>query len=297
MSFLNTMISIYEKQNEDKLIKCLFAQRKEYTFVKRLKSIKIFVSVVLVTILTVLDGIFQNDMLSSMLTLSTIILLIFTKYFDNFVAKHQRYAARIQQYIDATCFNCVSGQKLISEKNIFVDSEIAEIISSVKLEDCSKVRNWYSNYSKLSAYKQILFSQKENIRWDRKVRIYCCRILKIFMALIFLGIVFYGIILDEKFNQLMRYSSFLLIIVDCLLDSIHKLTEDVKRLEKMSIRLNNLECLQEENLEDVVCFQDIIYEHRQQCFLIPDFIYSLRKRNYQKSENMIAMDLINKKSS
>ena len=73
--------------------------------------------------------------------------------------------------------------------------------------------------------------------------------------------------------------------------------EDVKRLEKMSIKLNNLECLQEENLEDVVCFQDIIYEHRQQCFLIPDFIYSLRKRNYQKSENMIAMDLINKKSS
>ncbi len=117
------------------------------------------------------------------------------------------------------------------------------------------------------------------------------------MALIFLGIVFYGIILDEKFNQLMRYSSFLLIIVGCLLDSIHKLTEDVKRLEKMSIKLNNLECLQEENLEDVVCFQDIIYEHRQQCFLIPDFIYSLRKRNYQKSENMIAMDLINKKSS
>ena len=291
------MISIYEKQNEDKLIKCLFAQRKEYTFVKRLKSIKIFVSVVLVTILTVLDGIFQNDMLSSMLTLSTIVLLIFAKYFDNFVAKHQRFAARIQQYIDATCFNCVSGQKLISEKNIFVDSEIAEIISSVKLEDCSKLRNWYSNYSKFSAYKQILFSQKENIRWDRKVRISYCRILKIFMALIFLGIVFYGIILDEKFNQLMRYSSFLLIIVDCLLDSIHKLTEDVKRLEKMSIKLNNLERLQEENLEDVVGFQDIIYEHRQQCFLIPDFIYSLRKRNYQKSENMIAMDLINKKSS
>ena len=291
------MISIYEKQNEDKLIKCLFAQRKEYTFVKRLKSIKIFVSVVLVTILTVLDGIFQNDMLSSMLTLSTIVLLIFAKYFDNFVAKHQRFAARIQQYIDATCFNCVSGQKLISEKNIFVDSEIAETISSVKLEDCSKLRNWYSNYSKFSAYKQILFSQKENIRWDRKVRISYCRILKIFMALIFLGIVFYGIILDEKFNQLMRYSSFLLIIVDCLLDSIHKLTEDVKRLEKMSIKLNNLERLQEENLEDVVGFQDIIYEHRQQCFLIPDFIYSLRKRNYQKSENMIAMDLINKKSS
>lgn len=291
------MISIYEKQNEDKLIKCLFAQRKEYTFVKRLKSIKIFVSVVLVTILTVLDGIFQNDMLSSMLTLSTIVLLIFAKYFDNFVAKHQRFAARIQQYIDATCFNCVSGQKLISEKNIFVDSEIAEIISSVKLEDCSKLRNWYSNYSKFSAYKQILFSQKENIRWDRKVRISYCRILKIFMALIFLGIVFYGIILDEKFNQLMRYSSFLLIIVDCLLDSIHKLTEDVKRLEKMSIKLNNLERLQEENLEDVVGFQDIIYEHRQQCFLIPDFIYSLRKRSYQKSENMIAMDLINKKSS
>ena len=297
MSFLNMMISIYEKQNEDKLIKCLFAQRKEYTFVKRLKSIKIFVSVVLVTILTVLDGIFQNDMLSSMLTLSTIVLLIFAKYFDNFVAKHQRFAARIQQYIDATCFNCVSGQKLISEKNIFVDSEIAEIISSVKLEDCSKLRNWYSNYSKFSAYKQILFSQKENIRWDRKVRISYCRILKIFMALIFLGIVFYGIILDEKFNQLMRYSSFLLIIVDCLLDSIHKLTEDVKRLEKMSIKLNNLERLQEENLEDVVGFQDIIYEHREQCFLIPDFIYSLRKRNYQKSENMIAMDLINKKSS
>ena len=81
------------------------------------------------------------------------------------------------------------------------------------------------------------------------------------------------------------------------LSSIHKLTEDVKRLEKMSIKLNNLERLQEENLEDVVGFQDIIYEHRQQCFLIPDFIYSLRKRNYQKSENMIAMDLINKKNS
>ena len=61
--------------------------------------------------------------------------------------------------------------------------------------------------------------------------------------------------------------------------------------------MNYLWLIQANSNKDVVGFQDIIYEHRQQCFLIPDFIYSLRKRNYQKSENMIAMDLINKKNS
>lgn len=291
MSSQSTMISIYEKQNEDKLLKCLFVQRKEYSFVKRLNIIRIIVSVILVTILTVLDAIIQNGIVSSTLTLTTILILICAKYYENFVSKHQKHAAKIQQYVDAVCFNCVSGQKLISENNIFVDSEVAEIILSVRLEDCNELRDWYGDYSALPAFKQILYSQKENTRWDRKVRVLYNRILKILIALIVLGVVTYGIISNVTFNQLMKYSSFFLIIVDCLIESIYKLTEDIKRLEKMSIKIKNLEQQQEENYEDLVGFQDYIYEHRQQVFLIPDFIYFFRKSAYQKNEDTIADNL------
>ena len=43
--------------------------------------------------------------------------------------------------------------------------------------------------------------------------------------------------------------------------------------------------------EKIIELQNYIYEHRKNCFLIPDFIYKVRKKTYQSNEDKTALIL------
>lgn len=281
--------SIYEKQNEDFILKCLVVQREEYSFIKKIKFIKFLIFVGFVTIFTILVSMYDNDKLFSISTLLNVGVLISAKYLDNWTSKLQCKAADIQQYIDSLLFNFVVDKTFVSEKNIFTNFEIAEIISSVKEKDIASVKNWYSDYSSYSAYMQVFSCQKENIRWDEKLRIFYKWIL-LFVLMIFLsGIVFYGILFNISFNKWLVLISFSLVIIDYIISSVCNLNTDLKRLEELSKMQSEIERQRnDKEFETLSEFQTKIYEHRKKCFLIPDFVYKMKLNKYQNTEDNIA---------
>ena len=289
-------ISVYERQNDKILLKCLVAQRREYSFVKRIKFWKVFISVGLVTVFTILTTIFDNLFLASISTLLNMLILIVSKNIEKYMSSKQVHAAKIQQYFDANCYNSTSGQQLIPLNTLFVSTEIADIVSEVHDDALPSVKNWYSDYSSFFPYKQILFCQKENINWDGRLRNFYKTAIIICSVIIILGTIVYAIVKNISFNSWMTIISFLLVIADYVINTICILNSDTKRLEQLFTAQKKAEqkCdFKSNEYEDLLKLQKLIYEHRQNCFLIPDFIYKMKEKKYQKHEDLIAENLAN----
>ncbi|MBP3710273.1 MAG: hypothetical protein J6I73_07730 [Treponema sp.] len=288
-------VSIFEKQNDKMLLKCLCKQRKVYTSVKHIQFWVVLIEVGLVTILTIITTIWQNEYASSCLTIVNMSILIASKYIERITDRNQETAAKIQQYFDATCYNTVSEQTLFTLNSIFVHSELAELIADIKESELPDLKNWYSDYSNLSPKKQILFSQNENINWDSKLRTFYKRSIIVFSVLMIAGIIIYGVISNIPFNNWITVVSFVLVILDCDINSILKLNDDIGRLIKLADIQKKIEKQIENNCfsfyEKIIELQNYIYEHRKNCFLIPDFIYKVRKKTYQSNEDKTALIL------
>ena len=291
-TFQDMAVSIFKKQNDVLLLKCLCKQRKIYSSVKRIKLFIFFIKVCLVTILTVITTIWKNEYASSLLTVINMAILVVTKYVENFTNDERKIAATIQQYFDVSCYNNIAEEKLYELNSIFVPSEIAKLIAVVKEGELDNLKNWYSDYSALSPEEQILFCQNENINWDSKLRKFYKRSIIVFSTLIIAGITFYGIISNSSFNNWITIVSFSLVILDCDINSIRILNNDIKRLVKIGEIKNEIEKQIEDNrfsnYEQIIELQNNLYEHRQNCFLIPDFVYKLKNRAYQICEDKAA---------
>ncbi len=298
-TFQRMAVSIFEKQNDELLLKCLYKQRSVYSSVKRLKFWTVLIEVGVVTLLTIVTTIWQDEYASSILTVLNMTILITSNYIERVSDKKQNLAAKIQQYFDGACYNTVSSQDLFSLNSFFLPSEIANIIADVDEKELNNLRDWYSDYSNLTPVKQILFCQNENISWDSKLRILYKRVIISLSVFLVLGFVACGIISNISFNHWLTIVSFTLVILDCNLKSIQKLNNDIKRLAKLCKTKNEIEIKIENNhfssYEQIIELQNNLYEHRQNCFLIPDFVYRLRSRDYQNREDKIARMLKNLK--
>lgn len=283
-------ISIFEKQNDESLLRCLFKQRKLYTTVKLIKFWTVLVKVGLVTILTIVTTIRQSECASSCLIVLNMAILIASKYIEKITDDKQNIAAKIQQYFDASCYNNVSGRTLFILDSIFVQSELANLIADIDCNELQGLKNWYSDYSCFSPEKQILYSQNENINWDSKLRTFYKRIIIVCSTMVIVGVIIYGIVKNVPFNSWITMISFVLVILDCGINSIWKLAVDIKRLSKLAEIEKDVELQIENNsfYEKIIELQNNLYEHRQNCFLIPDFVYKLRKKTYQSCEARIA---------
>ena len=76
---LNTDNSIYTQQNNDFIIKCLVAQRSEYSKAKTINRCKTILTLS-VALISILASIINNDVLSAISGLLAVILLIVNKW-------------------------------------------------------------------------------------------------------------------------------------------------------------------------------------------------------------------------
>lgn len=290
--------SIYEKQNEPLMINCLYAQRRGYTSLKTINLIRYSVSIGITTLFAILLFIRNNKYIEAIATVLNIVIIIADKYLDIFTSKKQKIYAKIQQYFDISCFNKVLEHNLIEVSSIFVPSEIAELTSDdYSQKEKNAVCNWYENYSTLSPIKQVYYSQKENVRWNKRnnTRFFIFNILIFVIAIFFL--IFFSIKNNITSLKLIGIISCGLTYFDFSLDIFLKLKKDSHRFSEKEYLIKDIErnlskMEQNSEYELILKFQNLISEHREECFLIPDLFYHFFRDKDEVKESLIAKQII-----
>ena len=174
------MASVFDKQNKTESLKFLYVAKKNYSILKMLSNIK-FCWIIVVVILTIaISKSSSNDLLFSFsygeieiaLAAINIFVIVIANPVKILLRKFQEYIANVQQCFDACCFNDDDEKVKIIDKDASLSYEQRSNILACNLpENCSKLINWYQNYSSLSINEQILHSQRENISWSNILKI------------------------------------------------------------------------------------------------------------------------------
>ena len=203
--------SIYQRQNQLEILKCLVVQRRLYSFVKYWQVVPACVMVASIVVPLCFekssDGCGVGDWVSAGISVSVWgSAWLLGKFRDSFI----KTAAGFQQYVDYKLFSREMGRSF-NWKGMPLPSEIARRVSKVTQEDVEreKVRDWYSDYSTFSGQYAVLCCQKENVRWDRSLRI----LLLVVLSVILFGWIAWAIVEVFDVIKMKRFISFLLATV------------------------------------------------------------------------------------
>lgn len=291
----HTADSIYTHQNDILLLKCLVAQRKEYSHAKHATTWKDGLTA-LFAVVCVLASCLEVGWLTALSSLFAIALLITSKYIDSFANEHKKHAAAIQQYFDVTLYTNALSITNISWGPIPSDSDIAEAVSVIDESSISGVANWYSDYSNLPATQEVFRCQQENIRWDFKLRKEYKQFQLIASACICLVTLFVGIAIDPPLTKVICVISWVAPIADYAISNLLQLNKDIRRLTELKKKCNAIEsnianANGDSHVSELISIQQLIRENREKAYMVPDCFYQHRQQKHQNSEDKIAVTI------
>lgn len=282
--------NIYDMQNNDNMLKCLVAQRRDYSLGKRANAYKSFFTIAF-AVLAIVASLVDNEVLSVISCLCAIILSIMNRHIDGYVVKQKKHAASIQQYFDVTLFSSAIGNSTCDWGGLPTKTDIAESISDIKSSETTPVRDWYSDYSTLSPTEQVFRCQQTNIRWDAKLRSEFKWFIVISSSAILLLLVCIAIAVNPTFVKCISVLSWILPIANFSFGYYDGLHKDMKRLEELKRQSNIVERAlpnSEACETEIINLQTLIMESREAAVLIPDWYYNKRQSTHQRKENRIA---------
>jgi hypothetical protein len=130
------------------------------------------VSIFVLVVMSICSSIFDSEKLIASAGLLAVLVSVLSKYIVQQIEKWKSCAAMIQQYVDVSLYAPLVGNKASNWGNVPSKTNVAEMIVSYKTIDTTSYRNWYGDYSTLSAEAQIFRSQSENVRWSSKLHRY-----------------------------------------------------------------------------------------------------------------------------
>ncbi|MEM1484247.1 S-4TM family putative pore-forming effector [Oscillospiraceae bacterium PP1C4] len=284
--------SIFKRQNDKYLLKCLVAQRKEYSAAKCASAWKSYLTVVFAAI-SVVASLLDIDMLSAISSLLAIALLVTTRHIDTYTEKHRKHAASIQQYVDVMLYSFVLGSEAAEWGNLPSGTDFAESISVIEDTSLEPVKNWYSDYSSLEPVQQVFYCQKENLRWDFKLRVEFKRIMLCAFAAVLVVLTIASFTVNPSLIKFICTLSWLLPIADFCFSYYSNLQNDIQRLNKMKEKSDSIEQMLSEGDPDkyrpaLISLQQQILDSRENAVLVPDWFYRLRQSKHQNDEDKIA---------
>lgn len=273
---------IFRRQNLDKNIDKLLAQRRLYSNAKKLNYFLITLTVlipIIISLITNLTIIEINDK-HWIYVLYTVIAIILEKIFEIYIDRCKKTAASIQEDFDTTIFSLSENDLL---NTTYVDSDIIRKYSKKdknNTKKVEKVKNWYSKeIENIDTNIAILFCQRMNICYDQNIK------KKYNTLLIILSILTFLILLGFSLFNNFSLTKFM---IEVILPSIPIFTFTYKEFNTNLESVDNLQKLREiieQNLNSISIndsidtqelrrIQDRIYQNRILSPLIPDFIYS-----------------------
>ena len=283
--------SICTQQNSDVILGCLVAQSEEYTKAKRNQFVNL-IAIVLLSLLTTISSFCNDAHFLAVVSLAAVVVAIASKKLEKREKSIREHAAMIQQYIDSSLYSGVTNTDQNRWGPSLTSSDIAEIISGIDNDAKIAKRDWYSDYSTMSPEDQVFYCQKENLRWDRKLRNDYTRFVSLsFGALALISIVA-ALIINPSFTKTVIVIAGLVPALDHCFSVSKSVKQDTDCVQAIEKKCNEIEKDTDAQCEDLceklISIQKLIYDHRRNGYLIPDWFYSKHQKKYQKEESQIA---------
>lgn len=280
--------NIATRQNEDKCIRMLAAQRQIYSDVKQMHYFILFISIVLPLALNLLAdyikdicGI-ESSIVLAVLSILAILVVLLLERCNN---KKIELAALIQQQFDLYVFDMPWNVDIYG-KNRNVDEEITEhsmvIYDNVDKRKC--LLNWYGDDFATEDNKESIYRcQKQNFSWDYDLRNYYQAFCISVIVVVVVGLLGWGIYINTCLRQWLLVVSYYTPLIVSFVRAIIRIEDDKIRLLSMKQILDDKGPLSKHRL---YLAQGSLYDHRKKCYLIPDWYYSIHK-NYQEKKQKI----------
>lgn len=291
----NTADSIFVRQNEPYLLDCLLEQRKLYTRAKKMQAGQ-SAAVLVFAVFSAVSAAIGSELLTAIYGLLSVVLLIANKYYGRHIENVKRDAAIIQQFFDVVLFSSEIGNTELEWDYFPSRRDMARVIGDYTGHDRESVKNWYSDYSKLSGNQQVFYCQSENVRWSQKL-INNYRSLQIkFWVGVCLAVLTVFVVFNPSIIKAICVCTWLIPIGEYAASSAAKIKKSCSRhegIEKDMHLIENMLCKDENVVSSLIDLQRKIFQCRCESVLIPDWFYSRRKSIYQKTEDRIARNISN----
>ena len=279
---------IQKRQNEEKSICMLAAQRSLYNKAKNFNTISFIISIILPLFLSFfLVRLGNDEKLRITLYIIVILSMFLNLYLSSETKNIKKLAAFIQQKFDIYVYD-MKWDKHLFGKNKNVDDDIVEYSNKIINTPAEResLTNWYvSSVDNKPLNKAILICQRENFSWDCGLR----KRAKYFYTILILVLIFIvfiiGIINNEVVNKLLERIVFIIPMLRWLFTICQDLTNDITRLKDIDVKINSNN---DKNIEDLKEIQRDIFEHRKNCYTIPNWLYKFFKNNEEDKQHRLA---------
>ena len=278
---------IAKRENEEKSIKLLAAQRKLYKEVGRLNSTDFFLSVIFPIVVSAVSSlIIENKGLYILKYLTPVAIFFLSRWISYDSSRKRKLAAEIQQEFDTYVFQMSWDKSLFGDENKVKDDVIKYLGGCHYDDDKNKLlTDWYApSIDQLSLEDGINACQRENINWDSELRKKCKKVIFIIGALAIFFLFFKGALYNETVRQLLIEFYLYFPIFKWLYDTHDGLRNDIQRLDKIYDRFMRPD---EVTMHDLQFTQQLIYEHRKEAIKLPDVIYEIFRENDENREKNI----------
>ena len=277
------------RQNEDKSLAMLAAQRELYNEVAILDLVDaillVFLPLLFASVSNSIEGV---NWASNIVYVLSIVMVFLSKAIEKCICNKRQAAALIQLEFDVYVFNMPWDKKLFGKQknlnSIIVDK--SKRILNNKREKAS-LENWYvPTCSQMSLERGILLCQKENFNWDvgLRKRFMCFSIIAV--VILSMGIFVLGFIFDESFRTVFFRIIFVIPMIKWLYGIITKLNGDIERLNELDRDFCSVG--NRITMSDLQLIQKSITDHRKAALKIPNCFYYLFRNNNEDRERRIA---------
>ena len=270
---------INTRQNEEKCVAMLAAQRQLYSEAGNLDLLNTMLLVVLPILISILQRVGEPlSWLTFILYGLSILTIIITSLITKSIKEKKALAASIQLAFDVYVYSMPWDKKLFgTQKDLSAD--VADKSRKI-LADASKkvgLKNWYiSDVESMTLEDGIFACQKENYHWDVGLRKRYKQLAIIVVTVVSVLIFIIGIINNESIQIFISWFIFVLPVIKWLCSIVMGINDDLERLDKLDGEFSSTGY---KSMDDLQLIQKSITEHRKLAVKIPDLIYLIFKDN------------------
>lgn len=266
------------KQNIPESLSLLKLQRYKYNIISIIATFNFIISVIIPIILSFIGLVPMQNNFVQYINYLGLICTFFSLWLDFKLKKLKEDASQIQYLFDINLFG-MRQNPLISKLSL---NELLVAANRSKIQKLQGVENWYSIGDNLNKIDAIYSCQKQNIRWDKRLRKKYLSAIVVVCILAILGIISVAILVNLPFNTLWSYIFLLVPIISYCATFIFSSISNIKEqdnLLNLFQKYNNTKKLTLKKLESL---EEKIYYYRKELVKIPNWFFLIFKSSMQK---------------